>query len=246
VRVFLALPTYDETIYINTMMTALNAVPRPSDVEVCLEPGSGSLLPRVFNRLLATAVARGYDRFAMLHADIAAEPGWLAQMMAIQDEHDADIVSVVSPIKDARNLTSTCYYDADDELHILSLKECCEKLPPVFDVSAPWLQEQGAKVLGVNTGLMLMRLGRPWLTQWSGFRIISDITWDDGQIHCHVVSEDWQMCRELARVEHPPKIVATTAVTMHHRGSMVWSNRAEQATAQPLPPPPTPHPPAPP
>lgn len=223
-RVFLALPTYDETIYINTMMTALNAVAQPSPIEVCLEPGSGSLLPRVFNRLLASAVARGYDRFAMLHSDIAAEPGWLDKMLRIMDERDADIVSVVAPIKDQRGMVSVATYDERDELRILTLDEIHDKLPETFDISDKWFAEIGAKILAVNTGLMLMRLDRPWLRKWSGFRIVSEIRWTDEQIHCHVVSEDWDMSRELSKLMLPPRIVATRAVRLHHRGFNVWPN----------------------
>lgn len=233
-KIFLALPTYDETIYVNTMFSAINAIDSQSTCEVCIEHASGSLLPRVFNRLLATAVVRGYDRLAMLHADIAIMPGWLSKMLALMDEHDADVLSAISPIKDSRALVSTCIYDRYDVLHTLSLAECHNYLPETFDVHADYLQSLKAEVLGVNTGVMVMRLDRPWLKQWSGFRILSGIRWLEKETVVEATSEDWQMSRELALLDPPPKVMATRAVQLHHRGAMVWPSHPPQMT-QPRP-----------
>ena len=78
-----------------------------SGVNVEVSPHQTSLLASGFNSLWCTALKRGVTHFAMLHADIRPDRNWLDVMLAELQRTGADLVSVVTPIKDARGLTST-------------------------------------------------------------------------------------------------------------------------------------------
>ena len=215
-RVFLALPSYDQRYWGHTMMSVLNARKPTTIAEVLPYPISGSLLPRVFNEALGISIARGYDVLCLLHADVSAEPGWLSMMLDEMQEHDADVLSAVVAIKDERGLSSTAVRTAEDDYRKLSLREC-HALPQTFAA-----EDIGASMLLLNTGLMLMRTDRPWMKQWNGFRIRSCIQWDTLTID--TVGEDWDMSEQLHALDPQPKLMATTAVQVHHWGSRMWGN----------------------
>lgn len=235
-RIFLALPTYDQRIYVNTMMSALHCRQNGDPVEVYPYPVSGSLLPRVFNEALATAVVRGYDRLCMMHADVIAEPGWITKLHQVAEEYDADVLSCVVALKDERQLSSTAVTIPGQHPRKLSLHECQHSLPTTFDINAPYLQKMGATELLLNTGLMFMRLDRPWLRRWSGFRIRSRILWSDEEVTVDTLSEDWDMSRVLAAMEPAPRLLATTAVRVHHWGMHLFDNVPLQPPPPPAPP----------
>lgn len=227
-RAYLALPSHDKRYWGNTLMSVLHTLDpaADSDVEVFPDPLSGSVLPRVFNAAVLNAVQGGFDCLAMLHADVAAEPGWLSMLWEEMQEHDADVISAVVPIKDEWQWTSTGVHTTDEHNRRLMLVECHEKLPKTFDIDAPWLREIGAHMLLLNTGCMLLRVTEPWLRKWAGFQFRSCINWDgDGAVGQQVcTSEDWDMSEQLASLVPQPKLMATTAVRVHHWGAKEWGS----------------------
>src|SRR5512146_50667 len=66
---------------------------------------------KTFNRLWAAALTKAQrgkiTHFAMLHSDIAPEPGFLDVLMEECCRLNADLVSAVIPLKDGRAVTST-------------------------------------------------------------------------------------------------------------------------------------------
>jgi hypothetical protein len=228
-RVWISLPSYDYRYSGNTMMSVLHcgpiyrshklALPQTAQQadEIFPAPIAGSLLPRVFNESLGQAVSRGFNIFVMMHADIGAEPGWLTKILAVQSMSDADVVSVVVPLKDKRALTSTAVHTSEEQYRKLSLDECRNKCQPVFGVDDPYLKSVCATHLLVNTGLFCMRLDRPWLRKWSGFRIVSGIEWQGDKLRVGTVSEDWDMSERLHDLQC--RIVATTTIKVQHIGA---------------------------
>jgi hypothetical protein len=63
-----------------------------------------------FNTLFALALNRAQQglitHFAMLHSDVAPQAGWLDVLLEECDRLDADLISAVVPLKDARGVTS--------------------------------------------------------------------------------------------------------------------------------------------
>lgn len=235
-RVFLSLPSYDQRYWGNTLMSVLHCGPprtrasvvlpngsAPQD-ELVVDPISGSLLPRVFNEAFGRAVCRGFQRFVMLHSDIAAEPGWLTKLVTLQERADADVLSVVMPLKDDRQLSSTAVHVPGEQYRKLSVSECQHKCASVFDVHDPYLRQMQAQELLVNTGLMIMRLDRPWIKKWHGFQIRSRIVWQESACTVDTTGEDWDMSEQLNALGCSVK--ATTAIEAHHWGGRVWTNQA--------------------
>jgi hypothetical protein len=232
-RIYLSLPSYDQRYWGHTMMSVLASGAFAVDGEVFPDPISGSVLPRVFNEALGRAVTRGYDRLVMLHADIAAEPGWLPKLLTIQDEYDCDILSSVVAIKDDRTLTSTGIHTPTEQFRKLSLHECHNCCAQTFSVNDPYLQQEQASTLLVNTGLLVMRLDRPWLWKWHGFQFRTGIVWGPEQggthsAHVHTCSEDWDMSEQLSALDC--KIMATSAIRTHHFGNAIYPSHLNQAT----------------
>ena len=63
---------------------------------------------------LNMAAAGEISHFAMLHADSDVDPGWGDILLDICDRHQADAVSVIVPIKDARGIANCGIGDLDD------------------------------------------------------------------------------------------------------------------------------------
>jgi hypothetical protein len=233
-RVYLSLPSYDQRYWGNTLMSVLCAgnIPDRKLVlagnngqqkhELGPDPISGSVLPRVFNEALGRAVCRKHDVLVMMHADVAGEPGWLTKMLTVLDMTGADVLSAVVSLKDDRRLTSTGIHTAEQQFRNLSLDECWGQCQQTFGIDDPYLQQQGATALLINTGLLCMRLDRPWLKHWHGFQIRSRIVWGDTQTHIDTVGEDWDMSEQLAALGC--KIMATTCVQTHHWGAQVYAS----------------------
>lgn len=240
-RVYLSLPSYDQRYWGNTMMSVLCAgqVPdcpslllpgngKPTQHELIPDPISGSLLPRVFNESLGKAVCRGCDWFVMLHADVSAEPGWLTKMLTVAYRTGADVLSAVVARKDDREISSTGIHTPAEEYRSLTLRECHEQCGQAFDVDDPYLRQQGATTLLLNTGLLCMRLGRPWLKRWHGFQIRSRIVWGEKQTRIDTVGEDWDMSEQLAALGC--KLMATTCCQTHHWGAQVYESQPQPTT----------------
>jgi len=160
--------------------------------------------------------------WAMHHADMSAEPGWLDVLIDIMEEYHADVVSAVACIKDQRGLTNAATHDGST-LRWLSVNQC-EMLPDVFDWGAA-SAVQGIKddcALLVNTGMWVVRFDRPWVERFPGFSFSNGIVRrTDGKYEAKCMSEDWKF--SLWAKEENLRVLATTRVKTFHHGNYAWS-----------------------
>jgi hypothetical protein len=155
--------------------------------------------------------------WAMHHADMSAEPGWLDVLMDIMQEKQADVVSCVAAIKDHTGDTNAAILTKLDgegtDLRRLSIAEANE-LPDVFcssDIGHPLL---------VNTGLWLVRFGA-WAEEFPGFSFNNQIRkMPNGTFVPQCLSEDWKF--SMWAHERGLKIYATTRIKTHHYGTRAW------------------------
>lgn len=208
-RLFVGLPTYDGRRY-NTQ-ALMNIVPYCAEAHMAEE--QGSLLAHVFNLLWVQALDRAdagqCDAFLLLHDDIMpAGQDWFERYWQVFKESDADMMAMVSPLKDGRGLTSTAV-EGDDlwNPRRLTLHEI-ETYPVTFTVPG----------LLINSGTLLCNLTRN-LDKWSQmYFTIRDaiVRWPDGGRRVMVRSEDWEFSRQARR--QGLKVMATRAVPLRHAG----------------------------
>jgi hypothetical protein len=179
-----------------------------------------SLLAYGFNKALKQAIDEKHDWFLMLHGDVEpVQPDWVDILLAEAERVEADILSVVIPLKNRTGKTSTALGDPEDQFKRthLTLSQISQ-LPETFcagDTPRPHVP------LLVNTGCMLLRLGRQWLNE--AFFTINDRI--EGEVLCE--PEDWYFSRKAA--EHGAKVYATSCVKAWHYGNMRFPNWIENA-----------------
>jgi hypothetical protein len=191
---------------------------------------TGSLLPSVFNKLWITAICQKSHIFAMIHADVWAEPGWLDELVKILDSRKADIVSASIRIKDntydfsvALDLDPKC----ENPFHLkrLSAKHL-SKMPEVFDRhhAAKAIDEEMHEYgpLLVNTGCWVADLRRSWARKIV-FQLNSYINWEQDPPKTYTEPEDWSLSRQLHRLGCHA-IYGTKRVRTQHLGTMAFDS----------------------
>jgi len=192
-----------------------------------------SLLAHGFNRMFCNCLNRrkelGVDYFMMLHADVRPELGFAEKMLDVMRKHEADLLSVVIPFRDYSGLTSTALsYDAcDNQLpkrhpRRITLKEV-QKLPETFSLQDCLELEPEAKVLLLNSGLLLVNLNFTHVRKLH-FEIRDWIEEDAqiGELQARVFSEDWVFSLQAQTLG--AKCYATTAVKVSHIGVAAFNN----------------------
>lgn len=236
--VFFGMPSYDERMHGDITVSMLQASKRPHPSWVFSRFNS-SLLCYAFNRLWAEALAADCSWFLMVHADIApVTPWWMDALLAELERTGADVLSVVSPIKDSRGLTSTGVDWSDMEnpwrTRRLTMKEIMD-LPITFSKhDTPWPE----RALLINTGMMLIDMRRDWVRRFPGFSIKDELTeikcpkcFGSGCTKCgdrgwlkqvNVDSEDWNFSRWLDKAGC--RVYATRAIALKHFGPSTFLN----------------------
>jgi hypothetical protein len=190
----------------------------------------GSLLALVFNRLWCRALNRrkdGITHFAMHHADIQAPAGWVDVLIEEMERVNAEVLSVVVPIKDRRGLTSTALqHPVTRKIRRLTMTEV-QAAPDTFTnagLGAP------CEVLLVNTGLWICRFDRPWAERVC-FHILDGITrGEDGLFQARAIPEDWNFSAWCA--ENELRVFATRKVKVEHHGMASYANDHAWGTYQ--------------
>ena len=211
-------------------------------------PRQSSLLAAACNHLWCNALNKRAQHdlkwFAMLHADIVPEDFWIDKLIAEAEEHDADVMSAVVPIKETSGVTSTALIDDNyfRRLTRLTMKQINHpQMPPTFDVDAVinFLQTRFPDIIAslhlvVNTGCFVARLDRPWCERVH-FTINDRIVQQPGGLfQGEVESEDWFFSRRVA--EEGGKVMATRKVKVEHIGARsyksneVWGEELDPAT----------------
>lgn len=178
-----------------------------------------SLLVHGFNSLWAEALnlrGRGLTHFAMIHADVSPEPGWLDVLLGELVRLGADLVSAVVPIKDERGLTSTAVAGENPwGSRRLTLTEV-HRLPETFgpeDVGGPLL---------VNSGLWVCDFTKPWCEQVHFRQRDQVVRGPSGQFLARTLSEDWAWAADLQ--QRGCRVYATRKVRLTHEGGRSYPN----------------------
>lgn len=165
------------------------------------------------------------DYLLFWHSDIVPEPMFVDKLMAIAEAKDAEVLSVIVPIKDEKGLTSTALDepmgDEPPEWRVrrLTMSEVMgvelvngQKLEPTFTLPN----------LLVNTGLLLIKLSAPWV-QEIYFHFEDKIIKHNGRRRAVLVPEDWMFSRD-ARKLGCNSIWATREVYVEHKGMSTFPN----------------------
>lgn len=232
-QVFVGIPTYDDRVH-GDMITAIAAASLKFPVRVLRY--NSSLLSMAFNAIWSHALAFDASWFLLLHADIVpTTPQWLDVLVGEMDRTGADVLSVISPIKDTRGLTSTGWdWGSKFTTRRLTMKEAMD-LPETFSTRET---PHADHPLVINTGCMLVDMRRDWVRRFEGFSIDDTLVEEEcslchgsGCRHCgdrgwrkrvHVQSEDWRFSRWLH--EQGCRVYATRAVQIVHHGHASFDN----------------------
>jgi hypothetical protein len=220
--VFIGVPTYDQLA--SQALPGLMLATQRHRYHIRTE--SGSLLALMFNFLWCRALnarAEGITHFAMHHADIEAEPGWLDVLLDELERTGADVLSAVVPIKDNRGVTSTGHADpATHRIRRLTMHEV-QRLPETFGPGQLWMAGKPASdYLMVNTGLWVCNLTRPWAEEVC-FTVQDAITRDGrGRFWPRCVPEDWGFSFWLQ--QRGLRVLATRKVKVIHHGRAGYAN----------------------
>lgn len=214
--VFIGMPTHDARCQADVIRMIIAAMTKE---ECNFQTQGQSLLARNFNHLLAQALNDGrYTHFLLIHSDIIPQStDWLTVMLDEMEKTGAEILSVVSPIKNHRGLTSTALIprgEADPQPPIdvkrFTIKE-------IFDQAETFTDPD----LVVNSGLMLIDLKAPWIGKvW--FEIHDDVIQENGKWKPVTISEDWLFSIRARALG--AKIYATRKVPLYHVGANGFPN----------------------
>lgn len=197
------------------------------DWEVVTTRFASSLLCFGFNKGVAVAKNRGSDFYALLHADVEPQPGWLAALLDDMDRHDLDVTHAPCAIKSVDGLTSTAIVESDSldaPRRRLTIREI-RRLPDVFTVDdvretlAP-----DAKILLPNTGCIVMRCGE-WFEEWQGFHMRDRVVRQGGEWDAKVVPEDWMFGFDAYRMGL--RVGCSRHVLTNHHGPMKFATSGD-------------------
>jgi predicted O-methyltransferase YrrM len=193
--------------------------------EISVSYHQGSLLAQNFNALWCEALSechrgRPVHYFAMLHADIEPEDGWLDILIAELEARQLDVLSAVVPIKDPIGLTSTALErDDKDPWRVL----CRLTMKEVYRLPETFMSEDVGHPLLLNTGCWVCRFDPAWAKKVR-FTINDRIVFNTktGVYQAQVEPEDWyfsRLCYELGL-----KLAATRKVRLNHIGKGRYVN----------------------
>lgn len=225
--ILLGVPTYTD-ISINTHLSIVQASSNlPEGVSLMEMIRGGSLLCRNFNALWCDALNLRAEHnarwFVMLHGDMAStSPDWLLQLLHLAEAHKLDALSVMSPIKDGSDEVSTALYDVEGRIERFALPDLWE-WPETF--SADYLAEKTGKTLLINTGMLAMRLDRPWCEEFAWSMVDEIWRTSAGQFVPRTLSEDWVMSLWFRERNIP--YGATRAIPVIHAGNWLWTNEVK-------------------
>lgn len=239
-NVFLACPTYDNTIVAGASQAVWAGCTKLHQVYVSMQ--GQSLLAKNFNEMWCDALnqreSRDLKYFAMLHADIQPEAYWLDKLIAELDANDADVMSAIVPIKDNRGVTSTAIAYPGDPYRVftrLTVRQMRHpSFPATFDIAGaveglaalpPELRVEAPRTnLLINTGCWVARFDRPW-NEKIHFEIRDKIAKENGKFFAKNLPEDWNFSSQL--VMQNAKVMATRNIKLIHYGIAAYGNTAD-------------------
>lgn len=175
----------------------------------------GSCLAKNFNHCWCAALNGEIDYFAMLHADVSSDDGWLGKMICELEKHELDVLSAVVPIKNMKGVTSTAL-DGGDEWDV----KCRLTLAEVHTLPVTFTADDVGHPLLVNTGCWVAKWG-PWAEKIQ-FEMRDRIIKNDGVWEPQIQPEDWHFSRQCNAMGL--RIGATRIIDVVHHGSTEYSN----------------------
>ena len=223
-RIFLAIPSYGG-IQPETMISVLHATMPNSNIVLGTKTRPpNSLLARGFNELWCDALNSRkefkWTHFAMIHADVDAQAGWLDILYNEMQRTSADVISTVLMIKDYKGETSTGLYNREERSIQRFRLSHCQSLPKTFSIED--VGDRKREALLVNTGLFLCRFTEPWIEPPFCFEIKDWIVKVGDKAECRTMSEDWNASMFWDDIYI--QVFATTAVRAIHMGRWQWPN----------------------
>lgn len=217
-KIYCGLPSYNGENPVGQIFQILNQGPQ---FHIHLSPFKFSILTYAFNFLWTDALnmrkAFGFTHFLMIHSDVipALNQNWLETLVNEMEENDADVMSVVVPIKTNDGLTSTgIQFGAP--FHPWAVKRYTMK--EIFDLPETFTHPQ----LVVNTGMMLVDLRKPWVEEIFFHIKNSVIKQEDGTFEPLFFPEDWNFSMDAKALG--AKVFATRKVKVEHVGPHGYSN----------------------
>lgn len=220
-QVFVGIPSYGNQIH-EGILGAFVKASENQVASVCC--ASYSILTRNFNILLCGALNMrnvGVTHFLLWHADIVPTTDFfIDKMLDLMNKKQADVLSVIIPIKEKTGFTSTAM-ETDDPWTFKRLT-----MTEVFDkrCNATFTDPK----LVVNSGLMLVDLRKPWVENICfdfEERIYRD---ENGTFKAGGVSEDWLFSRRAKALG--AKLYATREIQAVHMGAHGFTNYAAWGT----------------
>lgn len=219
---FLGLPSHGLVSAASALGT-FQAIQGGGGLHLAIRTVEGSLLANGFNRLwceaLNLAKGPGLDYFAMIHADVEPEVGWLDILVAELEAKNLDVLGAVVPIKDVRGMTSIALARDDGDPWRI---HCRLTMSEVYRLPETFTSDDVGKPLLLNTGLWVCRMG-DWCKRML-FTINDRICIDPetGDYYPQVEPEDWYFSRHLHALGL--KVGCTRKVRLNHRGPTAYGN----------------------
>src|SRR5437868_1622421 len=160
-----------------------------------------------------------WTHFGMIHSDVEPENGWLDILLDEIEKVQADVLSVVLPIKDKRGITSTALLHRETLFnHRITMREL-GALPMTFNAA---MAGEPNSALLLSSGLWICRFTEPWVEQPYFEMRDRIVKMPDGKFLSFNFSEDWNFslqCYELGL-----KLFATKKVKARHHGPYDYVN----------------------
>lgn len=244
-EVFLTSPTHDGRIDYRTAERLYNSASQKYKVGVIINMSSAL----VWNMNQLYAMALNYRKqyptlkwFAMCHSDIVPEKFWIDKLIAEAEKHGADMVSAISPLKDASGIVSTAIEVPNCGRYPfmrLTLRQCHhESFPDTFDTAGavdalinklpadlqvPQLAQfaDNANLL-INTGAMVLRMDREWNEELFFYNVDRIFINLKNEFEGMFEPEDWNFSRMVSQLG---KVMATRNVALQHVGNFQFDNQ---------------------
>jgi hypothetical protein len=223
--IYLAVPCYSGQMATGTANSIIAAMTHvPDGMHLFYVPAESAFCITV-NRLYAGALNARAEKnikwFAMLHSDMwSPDPLWLVKLLDAAWQYQLDVVSATAAIKDSSGDTNCALFDATGAPRRATVAETRDWPDVATD---DWVWVRYGRVLGINTGMLLMRIDRPW-AEGHAFRMEDYIRRaDDGKFVGGMHSEDWIMSRELR--QRGVRYGAVPGIETMHQGAANWRNR---------------------
>lgn len=215
-NLYIANPSYSPGYMSGAIQHA--ALERHPDWSVIMSNQAASLLTFNFNCFWADALNHRQDDkcdyFLMIHADVRpVDNEWLDQLFHEMQQAEADVMSVIIPLKSQEGWTSTAI-----DTHLWSPRRLCMK--EIMQMPITWSDED----LLFNTGLMLVDFRKPWVEKVC-FTVNDRIQKRNGKWCADVESEDWNFSRQCRALG--VSCFVTRRVKVDHFGMGAYPNYLE-------------------